>query len=197
MSTLKEKNSALLAALAETPNPGGRSIEMGSYLRDARADRQVTLYEQYLLEAERFSFERHAYVQPAWPNKVRISHLICLLNLKMTALLFRENKAAEMWDAWGMEAYRLNQEKRPHYILDDYPAFLSAEQHPEALEKLLVLRKSRKRPFNNGPYHDEHFPHELCAYEEMLLAGRFFQAGDKEICGDVEELLTELYLLQE
>ena len=57
-------------------------------------------------------------------------------------------------------------------------------------------RKSRRKPFNNGPYHDERFPWELCAYEEMLLEGCFFQAEDKKICGDIEELLTDLYLLQ-
>ena len=81
--------------------------------------------------------------------------------------------------------------------MDDYPTFLRAEKHPEVLEKLLARRKSRRKPFNNGPYHDECFPWDLCAYEEMLLEGRFFQAGDKELCDDIEELLTELYLLQE
>ena len=117
MSTLKEKNSALLAALEGTQSPGGRSIEMGSYLRDARADRQVTLYEQYLLETERLSLGHQACVQPGWANRVGISHLVSLLNMKMMALLFQEREAAEMWDAWGMDAYRLNQEKRPHYII--------------------------------------------------------------------------------
>jgi hypothetical protein len=30
---------------------------------------------------------------------------------------------AEIWDAWSLEAYRLYQEKRFYYILDDYLAF--------------------------------------------------------------------------
>ena len=197
MSTLKEKNSALLAALEETQNPSSRGLRIGFYLRDARADRQVTLYEQYLLETERLSLEHQACVQPGWADRVGISHLVSLLNMKMMALLFQEKEAAEMWDAWGMEAYRLNQEKRPHYILDDYPTFLQAEKHPEALEKLLTWRKRRRKPFSNGPYHDEHFPYDLCAYEEMLLEGRFFRDEDREISGDIEDLLTELYLLQE
>ena len=197
MSTLKEKNSALLAALEETQNPSSRGLRIGFYLRDARADRQVTLYEQYLLEMERLSLEHQACVQPGWADRVGISHLVSLLNMKMMALLFQEKEAAEMWDAWGMEAYRLNQEKRPHYILDDYPAFLQAEKHPETLEKLLAWRKRRKKPFNGGPYHDELFPYELCAYEQMLLEGRVFPDEDREISGDIEDLLTELYLLQE
>lgn len=55
-----------------------------------------------------------------------------------------------MWDSWGWEAYRLNQEKRPHYILDSYPAFLEAEKYPKALEKLLAARQSRRQPGDWG-----------------------------------------------
>lgn len=197
MSTLKEKNAALLAKLAETPNPGGRSIEMGAYLRDAREDKQITLYEHYLVEMESLSFERQAWMQPGWANRVRISSLLSVLNMKMMALLFQEKDVAEMLDAWGMEAYQLNQEKRPHYILDDYPTFLRAEKNPEALEKLLAKRRSRRKPFDNGPYHDERFPWDLCVYEERLLQGQLFQAEDKQISAEMEELLADLYLLQE
>lgn len=197
MSTLQEKNAALLSKLGETSHPGSRSIRMIGYLRDARKDQQITLYEHYLVETERLSFERQAYLQPAWANKVYISSLLQILNMKMMALLFQEQAAAEMWNGWGMEAYRLNQEKRPHYILDDYPTFLRVEKNPEALSKLLAKRKSRRKPFNNGPYHDERFPWDLCVYEERLLEGRYFGQEDKKISGEIEELLTELYLLQE
>ena len=133
MSTWQEKNAALLAELAETPNPSVRGNAIGCYLRDA----------------------------------------------------------------WGLEAYQLNQEKQPHYILDGYLTYLRAEGNPEALAKLLAARRSRRRPFDKGPYHDEYYPGEQCAYEELLLQGRFFQAEDKQIRGEIEELLVELYLLQE
>lgn len=196
MSTWREKNAALLASLAETPNPGVRSVEIGGYLRDARKDHQLTLYEQYVLEMEKLSYERLAWTQPGWSRQVSISDLIKILNLKMMALLFQEKEAAEMWDAWGLEAYRLNQEKRPNYIRDDYLTFLHAEGNPDALAKLLAVRKSRRRPFDKGPYHDEYYPGEQCAYEEMLLQGRFFQVEDRQIRGEIEELLVELYLLQ-
>ena len=66
-----------------------------------------------------------------------------------------------------------------------------------ALAKLLAVRKSRRRPFDKGPYHDEYYPGEQCTYEEMLLQGRFFQVEDRQIRGEIEELLVELYLLQE
>ena len=197
MSTWREKNAALLASLAETPNPGVRSVEIGGYLRDARKDHQLTLYEQYVLEMEKLSYERLAWTQPGWSRQVSISDLIKILNLKMMALLFQEKEAAEMWDAWGLEAYRLNQEKRPHYIRDDYLSFLRAAGKPDALAKLLAVRKSRRRPFDKGPYHDEYYPGEQCTYEEMLLQGRFFQVEDRQIRGEIEALLVELYLLQE
>lgn len=35
------------------------------------------------------------------------------LQEKNAALLFQEQAAAEMWDGWGMEAYCLNQKKKP------------------------------------------------------------------------------------
>lgn len=65
------------------------------------------------------------------------------------------------------------------------------------MAKLLAMRKSRRRPFDKGSYHDEYFPAEQCAYEELLLQGRFFRTEDKKVRGEIEELLVELYLLQE
>ena len=67
MSTLQEKNAVLLSELGETLRPSSRSISMIGYLRDARKDQQITLYEYYLVETERVSFEHQACVQPGWP----------------------------------------------------------------------------------------------------------------------------------
>lgn len=197
MSSWQEQNAALLEALSQTPNPDVRGGRISFYLSDVRKEYPLTLYEQYILETERVSYERQAWTKPGWPRRAGISDLIRLLNMKMMALLFREKEAAEMWDSWGREAYRLNQEKRPHYILDNYPAFLEAGKNPEALTKLLAMRRSKRKPFANGPYHDEHFPGEQCAYEELLLQSRFFTEEVKKIRGEIEELLVELYLLQE
>lgn len=62
---------------------------------------------------------------------------------------------------------------------------------------MLRCWRSRRRPFDKGPYHDEHFPGEQCAYEERLLQGHFFTEEDKRLREEVEELPVELYLLQE
>ena len=101
MSTWREKNAALLVELAETPNPSVRGNAIGCYLRDARKDHQLTLYEQYVLETEQLSYERLAWTQSGWSRRAGISDLIKVLNVKMMALLFQEKEAAEMWDAWG------------------------------------------------------------------------------------------------
>ena len=190
-----ENTAALLEKLRSSPNPGVRYVALSAFASKASREGQITLYEDYTLMAEALAYERQAYLQPGWNNRVHISHLICMLNMKMLALLFREDAAAAMWDEWGMEAYRLNQEKRAHYILDDYPAFLRGGT--QALEKLLAQRRSRRHPFDKGPYHDELFPGGLCACEEMLLQGRYFPDEDKKLSGEVEALLVELYLIQE
>ena len=52
MSTLKEKNIELISKPEGTPHPGVRSVEMIGYLRDARKEQQITLYEYYLVEIE-------------------------------------------------------------------------------------------------------------------------------------------------
>ncbi len=135
------------------------------------------MYEQYVLKTEKLSCERLAWTQPDWFRRADISDLIKVLNLKIMTLRFQEKEAAEMWDAWDLETYRLNQEKRPHYILDDCLTFLRAEGNPDAPAKLLVMCRSRRRPFDKGPYHDEHYPGEQCAYEELLLQDRFFPGG--------------------
>ena len=49
MSTWQEKNAALLASLAETPNPDVRGGRIGNYLFEISKDHQLTLYERYVL----------------------------------------------------------------------------------------------------------------------------------------------------
>lgn len=95
-----------------------------------------------------------------------------------------------------MEAYSINREIRPHYILDHYQAFLYAENNPHLLEELLKVRDSRRRPFGKGPYHDEYFPYNLCRYEELLLRKKAFSQDEKIISSEVENVLAETYMIQ-
>ncbi len=197
MRTLKEKNTMLIKQLEETDHPAVRRHEVMWYLRDTRNDGQITLYEEYLITAEALAFQRQSYMMPAWNRTVGISDLVPLLNMKMMALLFQENQAAKMWEVWGMDTYHKNQEKRPHYILDEFPAILHGENNPSILEKLLEIRNRKTRAFDNGPYHDEYYPFNHCAYEELLLRKSYFSEMDKVISEDVEDLLVQFYLLSE
>lgn len=197
MGMLKENKSALIEQLKETQVPAVRSNKILFFLRDVKEAGELNLYEEYLLRAEALTFERQSYMLPAWKCKVGILNLLPLLNMKMMALLFQDEAAANMWEAWGMEAYRRNEEKRPHYILDRYPSFLQAENNPQLLEELRRVRNSRRRPFEKGPYHDEYFPYEDCIYEERLIYKQYFPQEDKVIGADVEELLVKIGMIQE
>lgn len=197
MENLETIIAALLKELSDTGNPGSRALKLTFFASDALRNGQISLYEAYLLYAEALSYDRLAYLAPGRPNRVQISSLVKLLNLKLLALVFGEAEAAALWEKQALELYPLNQEKRPHYLLDRYPAFLRAEQDPALLKELLRIRKSRKKPFDDGPYHDECFPYDRCVCEEMLLQGRIFAEKEKRISPQIEELLAELYLLQE
>jgi len=196
MGILKEKKFALIEALKKVQVPAVQCNQIRFFLRDAREAGELNLYEQYLLNAEALTFERQSYLLPAWGRKVGILDLLPLLNMKMMALLFQEQTAAKMWESWGMEAYRINREIRPHYILDNYQSFLYAEDNPRLLEELLKVRDSKRHPFSKGPYHSEYFPHDLCRYEELLLKKRTFSQDEKIISSEVEDILVEIYMIQ-
>ena len=146
--------------------------------------------------AEALTFDRQSYMQAAWNRNVYIMHLLPLLNMKMMALLFQDQTAAKMWESWGMEAYSINREIRPHYILDNYQSFLYAEDNPQLLEELLKVRDSRHHPFSKGPYHTEYFPYHLCRYEELLLRKKLFSQDEKIVSSEIEDVLVEIYMIQ-
>ena len=196
MGTLKEKKFALIEELKKTQVPAVQSNKIMYFLRDAREAGELNLYEEYLLNAEALTFERQSYILPAWGRKVGILDLLPLLNMKMMALLFQEEASAKMWESWGMEAYSINREIRPHYILNKYQSFLYAENNPQLLEELLNMRDSRRHPFSKGPYHNEYFPYNLCRYEELLLRNKLFSQDEKIISSEIEDALVEIYQIQ-
>lgn len=63
----------------------------------------------------------------------------------------------------------MNQDKRPHYILDHYQEYLKETIAPEFLQNLKDIRDSRSKPFDKGPYHTDVFPYNKCKCEELLL----------------------------
>ena len=88
MGTLREKSIDLIATLKEENVPDNRGMRILLYAQAARNDKQINLYEEYLLVAEALTFDRQSYMQAAWNRNVYIMHLLPLLNMKMMALLF-------------------------------------------------------------------------------------------------------------
>jgi len=197
MEHLEERAKALVEAVQRSTNPSNRGLDVGVFVSQALRENEINLYEAYQLTGMKLEFERLAYTQPAWHNRVRITTLVELLNLRLLAALFGESAEETHWLDYCKEAYALNQERRPHYILDRYPALLEEPIPTGALEALLAVRSSRRHPFDKGPYHSDLFPADLCKCEELLLQGKALPTEEKTLSETVEGLLVELALVLE
>lgn len=187
----------LLETLKCAKSPGSCEVRLEKYVADGLREEQLSLYEAFLIQAEVLSFMKSAYTQAAWGRNVGIRELLKILNMKLLSVLFQDKSGSKVWTENGVDAYKRNKEIRPHYILDEYLRYLNAENDPIFLKKLLEMRQRKKKPFNNGPYHDEVFPYLACNFEDLLLNDKRFSDEEKQIGEVVENLLVELYLLQE
>lgn len=197
MGPLDQRARALVEAVQKSTNPANRGLDVGVFVSRALEAKEISLYEAYQLTGMKMEFERLACVQPAWPDRVRITLLVELLNLRLLAALFGERAEEAHWLDYCREAYALNQEKRPHYILDRYPEFLEEAIPTRALEALRAVRSGRRKPFDKGPYHSDFFPGDRCQCEELLLRGETLSAEEKTLSETVEGLLVELALVLE
>lgn len=197
MEPLKEKANALIERVKAAATPGNRSLEIGVFISQGLRGKEINLYEAYLLSRMKMEFTRLSYVQPAWYNRVRISILLELLNLRLLAAAFEEKSEETRWIGYAKEAYSMNQERRPHYILDHYQEYLKETIPPQFLQNLRDVRASRSKPFDNGPYHTEVFPYNKCKCEELLLQEKTLPRRNKKVCNTVENLLAELMLILE
>lgn len=197
MEPIIVKTETLVAKLKSHPNPAYHAGCLGPYISDGLREKYLSLYEAFLLQAEALNFTRMSYTQPAWSSNVHISILLEILNMKMMSILFQNERGAELWTEYGIDAYKRNQEIRPHYVLDEYLTYLKAENNPIYLQRLLKIRQQKRKSFNKGPYHDEKFPYSECNFEDLLLRNKRFSDKEKQVSEVVENLLVELYFLQE
>lgn len=65
-------------------------MQIGVFVSQGLRGKEINLYEAYLLSGIEMEFTRLSYVQPAWSNRVRITTLLELLNLRLLAALFEE-----------------------------------------------------------------------------------------------------------
>ena len=194
---LDEKAKALIESVKAQTTPGNRSLDISVFVSQSLRGKELNLYEAYLLSGMKMEFTRLSYVQPAWSNRVRISILLELLNLRLLAAVFEEKSEEVRWTRYAKEAYSMNQEKRPHYILDHYPEYLEETISSEFLQSLKDVRASRSKPFDNGPYHTDVFPYNKCKCEELLLQGKTLPRRNQKVCSAIENLLVELALILE
>jgi len=197
MEPLEEKAKVLIENVKEQINPGNRSLDIGIFVSQCLRGKEINLYEAYLLSGIKMEFTRLSYVQPAWCNRVRISILLELLNLRLLAAAFEEKGVESQWIKYAKEAYSMNKEKRPHYILDHYQEYLKETISPKFLQSLKDVRASRSKPFDNGPYHTEVFPYNKCKCEELLLQGKTLPRRDKKVGSVIENLIVELALISD
>jgi len=197
MESLEEKVKTLVENVKAQINPGNRGLEIGIFVSKAMREKEINLYEAYLVSGMKMEFTRLSYIQPAWPDRVHISILLELLNLRLLAAVFEEKSEEARWTEYAKEAFFMNQEKRPHYILDHYQEYLEETISPESLQSLKDVRASRSKPFDKGPYHTDLFPYDICKCEELLLQGKTLPQRNKEICDSIVNLLVELALILE
>ncbi len=197
METLEEKVKTLVENVRATINPENRSLAISVFVSKALREKELNLYEAYLVSGMAMEFTRLSYIQPAWSNRVRITILLELLNLRLLAAVFEEKNAERRWTQYAKVAFSMNQEKRPHYILDHYQEYLKETIPPEFLQILKDVRARRSKPFDNGPYHTDLFPYNQCNCEELLLQGKTLPRRNKKISGSIENLIVELALILE
>lgn len=188
----------LIKKIKERRNPSIIADDITSYIIASLREKQINLYEAYMINMETIRFDRLAYTQPAWERKVGIRTFLSILNQKFLANVFDENIWANKLIGWGMEAYGLYVLKRKHYIMDRYLEFLDANNSPEILLELQNIRNNNEKlNFDNGPYHIEVFPYLYYSPEGILLNedAKREHCSSKTINEDVENLIVELNLL--
>ncbi len=181
----------------------GLGIELNSFIREAMAQKMITIYEAFQLMEMCDRFE-HSGIRKSYFSE----DVVFSMNMALMAKLFNENAlyeqycndARERLDYWFGSLKKLNNGKLPkdkHYILDDLEGFLTAD--PEHIKKLRSVRMHARRgnPGANA-YHFESFPYDYLKYENELMRILNGETDcyevDKTISDEVCDLMTAVEL---
>jgi len=185
----------LINNVKATSNPSLIANKLSYWLSGTLRSARINLYEAYLINWEEIKFRRTSYVETAWNGKVRISTCLSILNQILLAKVFDDNNAISKLKSWGLEALKLNNEQRSHYILDKYRAFLEAYDSSELLTELLSVRTNYQNLSDNeGPFHNEVFPFHFYSPEKILLE-KSYESYKKVLDKEIESLIVELNIL--
>lgn len=188
----------IMKIIKDIKNPVYISDEVSHFVIDSLREKRINLYEAYMIYNEITRFRRLGYTQPAWNEDVRITTCLYLINQKLLAHIFNDILMEKQLEVWAVEAFNLNKEKRSHYIMDRFNDFLEANQNPELLIELSGVRSGYEQlDYNEGPYHNEAFPFEFFAPEDILLnkEAKDQCTNNKILSNDIEDLIVELTLI--
>lgn len=190
---MKEEFNKILQDVRNTDSPVIKAIRLSIYLSDMLRENKINIYEAYLLQIEIINYRREGYTLPAWNDSVYISTCIEILNQRLLALVFKDDRYADFLKTIGMEAFHLCKTKRAHYIMDSYAEYLNIDENSiDLLQKLYDVREDfDSLSDEDGPYHVAEFPHHYYEPEKMLLDKVDLQ-NMKSISTDMESLLIEL-----
>lgn len=188
----------IMKTIKDIKNPVHISDEVSHFVIDSLRDRRINLYEAYMINNEVTRLKRLGYTQPAWNEDVRITTCIYLINQKLLAHIFNDSLMEKQLKVWAVEAFNLNKEKRPHYIMDRFDDFLEACQNPELLLELSDIRSGYEQlDYDEGPYHNEAFPFDFFSPEDILLDKEIKDqcSNNKIISNGIEDLIVGLTLI--
>lgn len=192
---MKETIDDLIRLIKDEENPLIIANKISNFITNSFRQNKITLYEAYMLHFEEIRFRRLGYTQSVWNGRVRIAICLAILNQKLLAHIFDENKTAEKLEEWGLEAYKLNKENRTHYIMDTFNTFLASSCSTELLLRLLDIRKNYDQLSDDGgPYHNEVFPFDFYSPEEIIMGENKEFINKKNIDAEIEKLIIELNL---
>lgn len=190
---MKKDIDQILQDVRNTDNPVIKAIRLSVHLSKMLKENEINIYEAYLLHGEIINYRREGYILPAWNGTVQISTCLAILNQRLLALAFKDDKYADLLKEFGIEALHLCKEKRAHYVMDSYVEFINIkDQSNNLLQKLCSIRENyNSLSDDEGPYHVEEFPYHYYEPEKILLGTKDMQ-NEKSISADIETLLIEL-----
>ena len=184
---------SLLLFIKEQQNPLLIANRLSYFIADSLRDNRCSLYESYLLNDYVLQLKRDGYIKPAWMSKVQISTCLSLLNQLLLCRFFQDQDPTQRYRDWCNEACRLNQEKRPHYIMDRFTDFLDAPDRPALLTELAAVRHNyAMMSDDNGPFHVESFPYDSYSAEELLLNPKNDVRHARDVSPSICELIVTL-----
>lgn len=195
---LKNKIDILVKKITSTKNPSIIASDIMSFNISLIRDEQISLYEAFMLNGEAIKFERLAYTQLSWKQKVNINTCLIILNQKLLADVFDEKEYSKKLKQIALEASLLYKLKNSHYIMNKYLDFF---EDTISQMNLLELQEYRDNindlDYDEGPYHFECFPYLFYNPESILLSeiekGTYI--NNKNLSPKIEELIVQLNLL--